>query len=462
MAGSAKGILVAGSEEARLSAGKGRACVSADTIFALSSGMPPSGVAVIRVSGPDAIAAVVALTGGSPPLPRHMALRGLRGADGDSIDEALVAVFPAPGSFTGEDCSEFQVHGSRAVVSALAEALGSLGLRPAEPGEFTRRALRNEKLSLTQAEGLGDLLQAEAKEQLRLARQSASGALATLYEGWRQRILHVQAECEAELDFSDEDLPPGRQDALAKAIADLTLELGAHGRDNVRAERVRAGIMVVLSGPPNAGKSTLLNLLAKRDVAIVSEEAGTTRDILEVSLDLAGYAVTVVDTAGLREASSAVESEGIKRARHYGEAADILVSITAPGLKDAVLSREADFQLWNKTDIAPAPAGPWLALSLRTGAGVDAFLEALTAKVARDYGLGETVVSGQQRHQAAVSDAATHLSRAKDYLQSGSEAQLVLVAEECRMASMALARILGLVDVEDILGAIFSSFCIGK
>lgn len=391
-----------------------------------------------------------------------MALRRVFDQDGTILDEALTVVFPEPSSFTGEACAELHLHGSRAVVAAVSDVCVSLGLRPAQAGEFTRRALRNEKLNLTQAEGLGDLLNAEAKAQLKLARQSASGALGALYGQWRERIIHIRAELEAELDFSDEELSPGRMTSVLEAIDDLCAALQGHQNENARAERVRAGIKVVLMGPPNAGKSTLLNWLAKRDVAIVSDEAGTTRDALEVHLDLGGNAVTVVDTAGLREAANAVEREGIGRARRHGEDADILVSITAPDLEAAQLPRSADFSLWNKADIAPSPDAACLSISLKTGEGLEVFLSRLTEKVEADYGLGDSIVTGQARHQAAVGDALTCLELARSRIMSGDEGLIVLAAEDCRLASTALSRLLGLVDVEEVLGAIFSAFCIGK
>lgn len=435
-----------------------------ETVFALSTGPVPSGVAVIRLTGPLALSAASQLIG--VPLPPARAATLCRFVDPYSrheIDSGLLLVFPAPGSFTGEDCAELQVHGSRAVITQLSECLVQLGLRPAEAGEFTRRAFLNDKLTLTQVEGLGDVLQAETKQQLRLAQMQTSGALAGFYEDWRGQLTQLRAELEAELDFSDEDLP---DDLLPRVLARLDAldhALGSHMTANTAAERVRGGIKVVIAGPPNAGKSTLLNQLAQRDVAIVSDEPGTTRDSLEVHLDLGGYPVSVVDTAGLRDTSSKVEQEGIARAKAHLAGADIVVEMSAPGLERAALSSPADIRVFNKADLKPAAQAPeaWLSISLKTGQGLDAFLAELQSLVEDRFGWGEHVVTGHARHQAALERARAALMQARAHLTPGQE-DLVLAAEHLRQTEHHLGRIVGRSDVEDVLGAIFSSFCIGK
>lgn len=435
-----------------------------DTIFALSSGPVPAGVAVVRVSGPLCFEAVAQICPAAPLKPRTAALRALRDpADGALIDTGLLLIFPSPRSFTGEDCAELQVHGSRAVITAISDVLVALGLRPAEPGEFTRRAFLNDKLSLTQVEGLGDVLQAETRQQMRLAQMQTTGALSAQYDAWRSSLTALRAELEAELDFSDEELPPGLLDKVRGDIVRFQKTLAEHQDANHAAERVRGGIKVVIAGPPNAGKSTLLNHLARRDVAIVSEEAGTTRDSLEVHLDLEGYPVTVVDTAGLRETTSAVEREGISRAKGHLASADIIVSMSAPGLQEAGLNAAADLRVFNKTDLVQtidAPDG-WLPVSLQTGHGCDAFLEALSALVKQRFSWGDHVVTGHARHQAALRDAGEALETAHKFLAPGHQ-DVVLAAEHLRSAAHHLARVVGRTDVEEVLGAIFSSFCIGK
>lgn len=435
-----------------------------DTIFALSTGPLPCGVAVVRVSGPLALETVSQVITGALPPARKAALCQFIDPFGSAvIDTGLLLVFPGPRSFTGEDCAELHLHGSRAVVQHVSQALVKLGLRPAEAGEFTRRAFLNDKLSLTEVEGLGDLLQAETRQQARLAQMQTTGALAAQYDAWRQGLTQLRAELEAELDFSDEDLPPGLLAQVSTKISVLYEALEAHMTANHAAERVRGGINVVISGPPNAGKSTLLNHLAQRDVAIVSDEPGTTRDSLEVQLDLGGYPVSIVDTAGLRETQSKVELEGIARAKAHVSRADIVVAMTAPGLTFPTLATQPDIRLYNKSDILKNETLPtgWDAISLKTGAGVDAFIEVLAAMVEDRFSWGDHVVTGHARHQAALSQCRSALAEAMAVLKEDQE-DLVLAAEHLRQAAHHLARIVGRTDVEDVLGAIFSSFCIGK
>lgn len=435
-----------------------------ETVFALSTGPVPSGVAVIRLTGPLALSATAQLVDGPLPPPREAKLsRFVDPMSKSAIDSGLLLVFPAPNSFTGEDCAEFQVHGSRAVIAELSQCLVQLGLRPAEAGEFTRRAFLNDKLTLTQVEGLGDVLQAETKQQLRLAQMQTSGALAGHYEDWRSQLTQLRAELEAELDFSDEDLPDDLLPRVLARVDALDGALGSHMTANAAAERVRGGIKVVIAGPPNAGKSTLLNLLAQRDVAIVSDEPGTTRDSLEVHLDLGGYPVSVVDTAGLRDTTSKVEQEGISRAKAHLAGADIVVAMSAPGLAPVDLPSQPDIRLFNKADLVDANNAPkdWKTISLKTGQGMDDFLTTLQALVEDRFGWGEHVVTGHARHQAALRQARAALSEATPHLSPGQE-DLVLAAEHLRQTAHHLGRIVGRTDVEDVLGAVFSSFCIGK
>lgn len=423
---------------------------------------------MLRLTGPLALTAAAQLIDGALPVPRETKLcRFVHPFTKAFIDTGLLLVFAGPSSFTGEDCAELQVHGSRAVVTDLSEVLVQLGLRPAEAGEFTRRAFLNDKLSLTQVEGLGDVLQAETRQQLRLAQMQTSGALAAQYDAWRSDLTQLRAELEAELDFSDEELPEDMLTRVEAQIIAFEAALDTHMTANTAAERVRGGIKVVIAGPPNAGKSTLLNLLAQRDLAIVSDEPGTTRDSLEVHLDLGGYPVSVVDTAGLRVTQSKVELEGISRAKAHMADADILVEMSAPGLSLASLETAADLRLYNKADLVNLDAGNtssllgWRTLSLKTGEGVDAFVTDLGQMVEKRFGWGDHVVTGQARHHAALGQACSALAEAKAHVQSGQE-DLVLAAELLRQASHYLGRIVGRTDVEDVLGAIFSSFCIGK
>ena len=438
--------------------------MSGHTIFALASGGARAGVAVIRLSGPGAAAALTALAPGKPLAdPRRAVLRALRDpATGEVLDQALVLFFPGPGSFTGEDVAEFHLHGGPAVVEGVLAALGQVaGLRPAEAGEFTRRAFLNGKLDLTQAEAIADLVAAETSEQRRQALDQAAGALGQIYEGWRARLIAAIAHVEAGIDFADEDLPEDIDRAARDALAALAGEIAAHLDDGRRGERLRAGVHLALLGRPNAGKSTLLNLLAGRDAAIVSETAGTTRDVIEVHLDLGGVPVIVADTAGLRDSADAVEREGVRRAAARADWPDVpadLRALAADG-RALVLVNKADLApVETVEDLGPAPV---LALSARTGAGVEVFLSVLTAKV-RDLavaGAGASAAPTRARHRHALEEARTALAAALDgWSTRGPE----LVAEDLRLAARAIGRITGRVDVEDLLDVIFAEFCIGK
>lgn len=433
-----------------------------DTIVALASGPPPAAVAVLRVSGPATREALALLTDAELP-PRRLVRVTLRRAGEEApLDEGLAVFFPGPASFTGEDAGELHVHGSRAVVEEVVEALcAHPAVRPAEPGEFTRRAFVNGKMDLVQAEGIADLVQAETRHQRVQAVRQARGALSAVYEDWRARTLEVLARAEATLDFVDED-DVGEFGVDTDGLRALAAEIRAHLDDGRRGERLREGFAIAVLGPPNAGKSSLVNMLARRDVAIVSPCAGTTRDVIEARLDLDGWPVTVADTAGLREAEDEIEREGIRRARDWARAADVCVvlgDMDAGTPPEPPAWAERAVLAWNKADLAGgARAGPGeLAISCRTGEGIDALLARLRAEVARGAGNPETGAHlTRSRHRDALATAAAALERAAE----ADPAELA--AEELRAAAEALGRITGGVDVEDVLDLVFAAFCIGK
>jgi tRNA modification GTPase TrmE len=434
-----------------------------ETIYALASGAGRAGVAVVRLSGPGARICVTSLTGHSLPPPRKAQLRLLRGPDGTKIDQALVLWFPSPHSFTGEDVAEFHLHGGRAVIDGLLMALGEFpGVRLAEPGEFTRRAVLSGKLDLTQAEALADLIEAQTEAQRSQALRQYDGVLGVLYDGWRSELSKALAWAEAAIDFSDEELP---EEVIAEArrmTEDVRAEMEGHLSD-ARGEIVRDGLMVAVVGPPNAGKSSLVNALAGRDVAIVSETAGTTRDIIEVRLNLSGYAVVVADTAGLREAGDAIEAEGVRRALARAETADVVL-LLRDGTKISnvldiheKLDSKTVLTVWNKADQPWPEPREGLALSLKTGEGLDAVIVALTEAARQKLeGESEAPLITRARHREAVEDAAAALDRA-----NGAE-ELELFAEDLRLAVRSIGRITGQVDIEDLLDVIFCDFCIGK
>ena len=388
---------------------------------------------------------------------------------GELLDTALVLWFPSPHSFTGEDTAEFHVHGGRAVVAVLLEELGTFtGLRAAEPGEFSRRAFVNGKLDLTEAEGLADLIAAETEVQRKQALRQLNGELGAAYEGWRERLLRSLAYLEAELDFVDEDLPGSLMKRVLRDVSELAGEIAAHLDDHGKGERVRSGAKVVIVGAPNVGKSSLLNHLARRDAAIVHDIAGTTRDVIEVQLDLSGYPVTVVDTAGLRESLDPVESEGMRRARKAAELADLVVGMfdasKFPNLDSftMALMGTQGLAVFNKVDLTygklPNMVGNCLAVSVscKSGAGLEDLMRELESRAAQlMLGSGGPVLS-RQRHRDALVECRDALVRFEDAV--GAE----LAAEELRHAAHALGRVTGRVDVEDILDVIFREFCIGK
>lgn len=431
-----------------------------DTIYALSSGSLPSGVAVVRVSGKDAFSYCRAVAG-DVPAPRKARLMRLVDAAGLPIDTALVLAFAGPASFTGEDCIEFQLHGGRAVVRALLDRLAGLGLRHAEAGEFTRRAFENGKIDLVEAEGLSDMIAAETEMQRRLALEQAGGGLSELYEGWARELTHARAMIEAELDFSDEDDIPGSVSAtIWGTVEEVGRQIESHIAGSRAGEIIRDGYRVVIAGPPNAGKSSLLNALARRDVAIVTDVAGTTRDILEVYLDLDGYAVRLCDTAGLRDSDDVVEAEGMRRARALLEEADLILSLSDIGAGQPVERFEGEcLRIGTKADTGNETGGDFdLVISSRTGAGMDHLVEMIKARLEARLAGASLSLPVRDRQVGYLKETLRHIQAALDAREHSPE----IPAEALRQAAVALGRITGRVDVEDLLDVIFSSFCVGK
>lgn len=447
-----------------------------ETIFALSSGEARAGVAVIRLSGAMVTPILKEFCGSKPFLPRDLTYTTIRNPDSlDVIDRGMVVFFAGPASFTGEDVAEFHIHGSLAVIREMQEVLASCdGVRPAEPGEFTRRAFENGKMDLTEVEGLADLIQAETKAQKRQALRQMEGALGALYEDWRHRLIRGLAYVEADIDFSEEDLPDGVLAHVWPDIGAIAGEIQTHLGDSHRGERLRAGYRIVILGSPNVGKSSFLNALAKRDVAIVSEEAGTTRDVLEIHLDLGGFPVVVMDTAGLREAESSVEAEGIRRARLKAEDADLRLLLKDArdfgGVEsDLVPESLGDLVLWNKADLVSddiisriQEISGSFALSAGQETGLRPVLEAIEARVKMEIGLSETASVTRLRHRSGLEACLNHLAEVAKMKDLSGDPDLEIAAEELRLGARALGRITGRVDVEDILDVIFRDFCIGK
>lgn len=429
-----------------------------DTIFALSSGALPAGLAVIRLSGNQAFTAAETLAG-RLATDRKASLRTIRGRNGAIIDQGLVVGFPGPNSFTGEDCVELHVHGSRAVVAALILELEQIdGLRLAEAGEFSRRAFENGKLDLVEIEGLADLISAETEMQRRLAVEQSFGGQSALYIDWAERLTRSRALIEAELDFADEDDVPGSvSERVWSDVGQIYLELLQHLETAKSGEIIRDGYKIVIAGPPNAGKSSLLNALANRDVAIVTERAGTTRDILHVDLDMSGYLVRFFDTAGLRESDDIVEVEGIRRARVAIEQADMILAlneIDSPALQNHEFSQTNVLTVGTKLD-AHAPSDDFdLCISTKTGDGLELLRETILRKITALW--TGSLVPNRARQVDALKDASNFIAEALN----GTE--LDLRAESLRAAASALGRITGRVDVEQLLDVIFSQFCIGK
>jgi tRNA modification GTPase len=471
------------------------------TIFALSSGRPPAAIAVIRISGPRARHALQALIG-RVPEPRRAALARVRDPDTQEIfDEALALFFPGPNSETGEDTAELQLHGGRAVIAGVIGALGRLeGFRGAEAGEFTRRAFENGRLDLTQVEGLADLISAETAAQRRQAFRHLKGLLGERAETWRARLIEALALVEAGIDFSDEaDVPNDLIGPALRNVADLRAEITRALAGAGRGERLREGLVVAIAGPPNAGKSTLLNRLARREAAIVSPYAGTTRDVIEVHLDLEGYPVTLLDTAGIRDSNDPVEQEGIRRARKRAAEADLVLWVvdasgeTAQQLPARLATDPVTWVIRNKVDLCgydmlvadgpqrrvssmergagnnavPSveqrrggePEFRFITLSAQMGYGFEEFLVRLVGYAQAELEGQEPALVARDRHRQILEDVGAALDRAAHPATIGHED---MVAEELRMAARGLGKLTGRVDVEDVLDVIFRDFCIGK
>lgn len=432
-----------------------------DTIFALSTGALPSGIAVVRLSGPHTPDVITGLSGGLP-VARTATLTTFSADGFGVIDRGLLLYFPSPSSFTGEDCAELHLHGGRAVVAAMLDALtGYPGLRHAEPGEFTRRAFLNGKIDLTATEALADLIAAETESQRRLSIANHAGAQRVLYESWRAELLALRSRIEATLDFSDEgDVSPMEPWTHREQLDGLAMAMGDHLESYRTAEIVRDGYRVALIGPPNVGKSSLLNALARRDVAIVTDIPGTTRDLVEVQLDLAGHKVILTDTAGLRESTDPVEMMGIERAVNAARSADLIISMS-DGSGASITDHNgqpmggAIVRVRSKADLGDDGGAYDLAVSSVTGSGIDALL-ARVAKLAGDAASYTGTLPSRRRHVDC-------LRRAQAHIIAGRNAPLPeLRAEELRMASDELGSITGIIGTEELLGAIFSEFCIGK
>ncbi len=448
-----------------------------DTIFATATAPVKSGVAIIRISGEKAGSALASLTRKQPPPPRLASLSRIFNPDtNELIDEALILCFKAPASFTGEDVAELHVHGGRAVVTEVLQVLSEMpGLRMAEPGEFSRRAFENGKMDLTEAEGLADLIDAETKIQAKMALRQKQGELGRLYEEWREALLTILANIEAYIDFPDEEIPPHITAQIEDDVEKLKTSFAKHLNDNKRGERLREGLSVAIIGPPNAGKSSLLNLLARRDVAIVSEHAGTTRDIIEVHLDLGGYPIVIADTAGIRESAGEIEAEGIRRALARAKDADFkIIVFDAEDYSEEKLSqvlgddfhsliKQDSIVILNKIDLLqnvnfiPQVAGiTTTEASFNNGVGIDKILLQIKKFAEDNFNIGGDPVITRQRHRSLLQEALTSLE-----LFSLSK-PIELAAEDLRHTANSLGKITGRIDVEEILGKIFSSFCIGK
>ncbi|WOJ91132.1 tRNA uridine-5-carboxymethylaminomethyl(34) synthesis GTPase MnmE [Methylocapsa polymorpha] len=440
--------------------------MSGETIFAIASGTSRAAIAVLRLSGPATRLIVKAMVRKLPEARAATLATFIDPASGEAIDKGLVIFFPGPHSFTGEDSAEFHIHGGRAVVARLIEVIGGFPeARPAEPGEFTRRALLNGKMDLAEVEGLADLVEAETEWQRRQALRQLEGRLSRQAEAWRSALLEAAALVEAEIDFSDEpDVPASTSRRIGEILKPVLEALRAELSAGRAGERIREGLVVVIAGPPNAGKSTLLNALARREVAIVSAEAGTTRDLIEVHLDLGGCPVTLIDTAGLRESVDAVEKIGVARALERAKAADLVLWLSEASEPSDVARGVEGSEIWpifSKCDLAHGrdqgrPAA--LHISAETGQNIDLLIGRITDFARAASGDGYAGLITKERHRKAFEAAAESLTR----ILTNLDAPVELIGEDLRTASFALQRITGSIGVEDILSEIFSRFCIGK
>ncbi len=443
------------------------------TVFALATPPGRSGLAVMRVSGPQSAAILSKLGGGRDFPPRQTVLTPLYDQDGKRFDQALILRFAGPASYTGEDLFEIHMHGGPAVIETAAQTLLALGAEPAGPGEFTRRAFEHGKLDLVQAEAVADVIDAQTRAQLDQAQRQLAGTLGAVYGAWREQLEQIRASIEACLDFPEEDdVIAAALEPLRPQVEALAASMQTHLHDGRRGERIRQGLTIALTGPVNAGKSTLLNRLARAPLAIVSDQPGTTRDVIRVSLDLGGYLVELADSAGLRDTAHAIEQEGIARAAALAKEADLRIFVvdgsqSAP--LDAIpaeLVQEGDILVLNKSDLlkpaepakTPAFPGPVLRLSAREGTGVQALLDTLQERVTAMLSAQEAPALTRARHRLALTDCVRALTRAAEHLPDQPE----LAGEDLREAGAALGQITGECGTEDILGRIFSRFCIGK
>lgn len=439
---------------------------SEDTIYALSSGSLPAGVAVIRISGRRAPEIVDALSG-PLPAPRQASLRWIRDRNNQPIDQGLVLYFPGPASFTGEDCVEFQMHGGRASVAALLATLASFDhVRLAEAGEFSRRAFDNGKMDLVEAEGLADLIAAETEMQRRLAMEQSNGHLSALYQSWMTRLTRCRALIEAELDFPEEDDIPGSvSDAVWKTVAEIAGEIDKHLGKHKAAEIVRDGFKVVIAGRPNAGKSSLLNTLAKREVAIVTEIEGTTRDLISIDLDMGGYLVRLTDTAGMRDTQDRVEQEGVRRAIRSMQEADLVLVLkdvadaqSYPEIDSAARLLKIVTKVDTRPDLQAVTYGAEISISAQTGAGIDSLTKRIFEILADATNYAGEATAVRARQVDLLRETLKQLKICTDDVERSIE----LRAEDLRKCAHLLGKITGFVDVEDLLDVIFSEFCIGK
>ena len=432
-----------------------------DTIFALSSGQLPSGIAVIRISGPRC-RFVIETMAGKLPSPRKASLCEIASfEDNEILDQGLVIWFPGPNSFTGEDCAELQIHGGRAVVAAVLRSLGTVdGLRMAEAGEFSRRAFENGRLDLTELEGLSDLISAQSEAQRRQAYFQSRGQLRSLLDDWRHRLIHMRALVEADFDFSDEeDIPGSVADGVWEKARVLRDEIVEHLDDGRIGEIVRDGFRIVLMGQPNSGKSSLLNALSKRDVAIVTEIAGTTRDLIEVELDIGGYLVVVCDTAGIRDSGDVIEQEGVRRAKEAGKQADMVIWLWDIGSADGSPDIEFDNQIIIRSkDDEGLFDTDLMTVSTKTGFGIETLISTISGRLALLSSNSDQGLITRERHRLALLDAVGDLSLAVDEVSTPID----LRVEYLRKGSDHVGRIVGRVDVEDLLDVIFAEFCVGK
>jgi len=436
--------------------------VTSDTIFALATPPGRGAIAILRLSGPGTDAAIAAF-GARDLKPRYASLRTLS-HDGRRLDEALVLRFPAPNSYTGEDSAELHLHGGRAVVEAVSQALIALGLRPADPGEFTRRAFENGRMDLAQAEAVADLIDAETAAQAAQALGQLDGRLSEAYAGFRRDLLRALALVEAEIDFPDEEVPDNLARTAGPVLDGLIADLKAALADARRGERVREGYRIVLIGETNAGKSSLFNALVAREAAIVTPIAGTTRDVLDADLVIGGYAVTLSDTAGLRDSDDPVEAEGVRRARARAEQAELRLWVRAPGDPEGVAAayaRPDDLLVLTKADIdqaAPPPGRPAVAVSTATGEGLAELHDWIAARLAHDLAGADFPAVTRERHRRRLEEALFAVEAGRRALDVAPE----MAADDLRRAAEALARVTGAIGVEDVLGEVFASFCIGK